>query len=123
MKTRRPIGPDELQEIILLARSGETDAAIAEALRRDRSTIAKVVARELQKQAKSPERRNAAASIAAAMARAQRGLCPPSITAEPFSDAWWSQNQSSFCAGISKVLSADSRIDSGERYRNARRRS
>lgn len=36
----------------------------------------------------------------------RRALCPPSVTAPPFSDEWWAQNDASFRAGVAGHLTA-----------------
>lgn len=96
---RHPLSAAERQQIAALGNAGASDQEIAAFLKRDRATVAKVLAKEVRRSG-ATGRRSAGAAAAAARVLAYRGLCPRWVKAEPFSRAWFRQCDSSFKAGF-----------------------
>lgn len=101
MTKRPPLSSDEREEISRWRAGGRSMRSIAKQLDRDPSTIRKFLARLAI--GDRVDARLALSTVAKAIAQEQanaKELCPPSITAKPFTEGWWAQNERSFAAGF-----------------------
>lgn len=96
---RHRLSAADRRRIEELGAAGHDDGSIAELTGRDRKTVAKVLAKRLVAARPTASRRELATRQSQNRLRLQRSLCPPSVTAEPFSEAWWVQCERSFRAG------------------------
>ncbi len=110
---RRPLTDAERTEIKRLAEEGKLSArGIAGTLNRHHRTIQRVLART--QSAARWDRQKAVAAAAKVLARLkaeEAALRPPGITARPFSDEWWLQNQKNASARAGEILASATRIN------------